>query len=146
MNTKLTTQLARHVADTQVLWNKFHNLHWNVRGTQFRTVHALTEELYDALGEQFDALAERLLMLGAQPPVSLKACLELTGVTETDQTRFTSAEVLALVRADLESLVTGYKATRALAADLGDSTTDALLAGFIADFEKQIWVLASSQD
>jgi len=145
MNQPIIEQLGQHVADTQVLWNLFHQLHWKVRGAQFRSVHAVTEELYDALGDQFDALAERLLMLGGTPPANLAVCLALTQVKEGDQTRFTAGEVLALLRANLQKLVEAYRVTRQLAADSGDSTTDALLSGFIADLEKHLWLVSNEE-
>ena len=65
MNAKIIDRLKKHTADNLVLWVKLHNLHWNLHGSQFKAVHELTESYYNELGEDYDALAERLVQLKA---------------------------------------------------------------------------------
>ena len=40
------------------------NLHWNIEGANFYSVHKLTEEIYDEQFEAIDEIAERLRALG----------------------------------------------------------------------------------
>ena len=52
--------VQKYLANLAVLNVKWHNIHWNVVGKQFLRVHTYTEELYDQLFEDFDAVAELL--------------------------------------------------------------------------------------
>lgn len=144
MKQKIIDGLAKGVADTQVLWNKIHNLHWNVQGPQFRQIHEFTEAIYDEMAEQFDALAERILMLGAKPPVTLSDCLKLSTVKEEKTTSFSTPQVLDTLAEDLEALRASYKAIRSLAADSDDPGTDSLLTGFIEGLDKTLWMIRAS--
>ncbi|HSV55727.1 MAG TPA: DNA starvation/stationary phase protection protein [Magnetospirillaceae bacterium] len=146
MNATIIERLKRHTADSLVLWVKFHNLHWNLRGSQFKGVHELTEAYYDGLAEEYDAFAERLVQLKAKPPVTLKASLELSAFPELGRDSFQVPEVLSIVRADFEKLLSGFRQTCSLASGAGDVTTEAMLVDSIAKLEKQIWMLDASLD
>lgn len=67
------------------------------------------------MGKHFGAIAERILTLGAKPPLSLADCLKLSSVRESSATVFTSREVLDTLIADLGALRADYKVTRAVA-------------------------------
>lgn len=146
MNAQIIDRLRQHTADNLVLWVKLHNLHWNLRGSQFKAVHELTESYYDELAEDYDALAERLVQLKAKPPVSLKSSLALSGFPELERDAFAVAEAIGIVRADFEKLLKEYRATRSLAAEAGDSSTEALLVDIVARLEKELWMLEASQE
>lgn len=141
---KTVSYLKKHTADNLILWVKFHNLHWNVRGPQFKPVHEMTEAYYDAIAEDYDALAERLVQLGEKPPVTAAECAALSSVKETAQNGFTVAEVLGIVKEEFTALTAEYKTARAEAADTGDSTTEALYVDMVARLEKQLWMIDAS--
>jgi len=138
---KTVPYLKKHTADNLILWVKFHNLHWNVRGPQFKPIHEMTEAYYDAFAEDYDALAERLVQLGEIPPVTTSECIALSSVKETAENGFSVAEVLAVVKTDFTALVTEYRTARDEAADSGDSTTEALYVDMVARLEKQLWMI-----
>ena len=61
---KIKTYLAN-----LAVWNvKLHNIHWNVVGPYFVSVHEYTEKLYDEVFEAYDAVAEPkiLVMCGTE--------------------------------------------------------------------------------
>ena len=69
---KIKTYLAN-----LAVWNvKLHNIHWNVVGPYFVSVHEYTEKLYDEVFEAYDAVAELLKMRGKTPLSTMKAYLE----------------------------------------------------------------------
>jgi len=140
----LIKRLEKHTADNLVLWVKFHNLHWHVRGRQFKAVHEMTEGYYDELAEDHDAFAERLVQLGVKAPASVKQYLNMSSVPELDAKDFTVEEVLNSVKKDFEYLLAEYKESRILAAESGDTSSEALLVDCIARLEKQIWMLSAS--
>jgi len=141
---KTVENLKKHTADNLILWVKFHNLHWNVRGRQFKPIHEMTEAYYDAFAEDYDALAERLVQLGEKPPVTTAECASLSTFKEPTKNGFTVEEVLDAVKADFTALVSEYRAARTAAADAGDSTTEAMYVDMVARLEKQLWMIDAS--
>lgn len=56
--------LNARLADCIDLQSMCKQAHWNVRGPQFIALHKLFDEVYDAVGEYTDLLAERVVQLG----------------------------------------------------------------------------------
>lgn len=56
--------LNARLADCIDLQTMCKQAHWNVRGPQFIALHKLFDEIYDAVGEYADLLAERVVQLG----------------------------------------------------------------------------------
>lgn len=52
------------LADTVVIAHGFRQAHWNVRGSNFDSVHVLFGDAYKQLDEHIDELAERIAALG----------------------------------------------------------------------------------
>jgi len=143
----MSTMIERmgvHVADLQVFYVKLHNYHWHVKGPQFRSVHEFTEALYDEVTGHFDDVAERMLMLGAKPPVTMKDYLSHTGLSEESAQEFSVSQVFEAIKKDLGYLLHEFKETRLQAANQEDAGTDSLLTDIISSFEKQIWMLTAS--
>ena len=55
------------LANYQIYYQNLRNFHWNVSGPNFFELHAKFEELYTAANGGVDAVAERILTLGARP-------------------------------------------------------------------------------
>jgi starvation-inducible DNA-binding protein len=56
--------LNARLADCIDLQTMCKQAHWNVRGPQFIALHKLFDDVYDAVGEYADLLAERVVQLG----------------------------------------------------------------------------------
>lgn len=138
--TGLDTELARLLADYQVLYQKLRGYHWTVTGPNFFGLHAKFEALYLDAAEKVDALAERLAARGTRPPVTLKEVLATTRLREDSR----PPAALEMVQRLVEDLVTLNGALRSgarLAADAGDTATTNLLDGFADGQEKELWML-----
>lgn len=61
---KLTTLLNARLADIIDLTAQAKQAHWNVKGPNFIALHKLFDEVYGALAELTDTIAERIVMLG----------------------------------------------------------------------------------
>lgn len=59
--------LNQDLADAYLLVFKTKKYHWDVVGPQFRDLHKLWQEHYEALTENIDSIAERIRMLGGFP-------------------------------------------------------------------------------
>lgn len=140
---KLVKSLNKQVANLSVFFTKLHHYHWYVEGVSFFAFHAKLEELYDAVNELYDEVAERVLMIGGNPVSNLKEYLELSVIEEASG-KEDAKVMLTHVLNDYKVLRDEFYETLKLAQDAGDEVTADLLIGAIADFEKNIWMLGAT--
>ncbi len=131
------------VADLLYLNVKFHNLHWNVVGMEFVSIHEFTESAYTDLFEKYDEMAERLKMLGEFPKASIKEYADLTNIKELDDKNYTPGEVLNIVEESFDYLKFEFTMLRELAEADDDFLTVALAEDYLSGFEKNIWFIKS---
>lgn len=141
MKIQLMQQL---LADLAVLNVKLHNIHWNVIGPRFTAIHEYTEKLYDGVSDDYDALAERLKMLGEFPSASLKDYLANAAIKERQSTEIKDMDALQLIKEDLTYLRDEYKRVRDAANEEDDFVTVALVEEEIAELEKELWFIRST--
>ncbi|AQW86575.1 DNA-binding ferritin-like protein [Campylobacter pinnipediorum subsp. caledonicus] len=139
---KVIAQLNQIQADTHALYIKLHDLHWNVKGIQFYSIHEYTEQAYEDMHDMFDDIAERAIMLGGKAIVKGDELLKMSHITHTPKDSYAPTEVLELVLADYKHLLGEFKKLDELAE--GDTTTQAYAQEKIAKYEKSIWMLESS--
>jgi starvation-inducible DNA-binding protein len=137
---KLYQALNKQVANLSVLFTKLHHFHWYVTGPNFYPLHAKFEEFYDEVNELYDAVAERLLMIGGSPVSNLKGYLAITSLKEATGTEKAS-EMIGHVLSDFKLLVVEFKEALVLSQQQNDEATADLLIGAISSFEKHIWML-----
>lgn len=144
-NTQIDQDLARLLADYQVLYAKLRAYHWTVKGPLFFGLHAKFEELYDDAAEKVDALAERLVARGGRPPLTLKDQLALARLAE-DGGHPSASDMVRNVAADLEKLNGSLRALEQAASAAHDSATQTMAQGFADGQEKTIWMLRAFLD
>jgi len=80
-NSPIVHELRRQVANAFVLYANYKHYHWQTFGPLFRDMHKLFDELAgDVLGS-IDELAERVRMIGQNPPARLVELSDLATVT-----------------------------------------------------------------
>ena len=136
---KVISQLNKIQADAHALYVKFHDIHWNVKGIQFFSIHEYTEKAYDDMHEIFDAVAERAIMLGGKAVVKAEELTKLTCIKHEPKDGYDAIEALKIVREDYKHLLGEFKKLDELAE--GDTTTQAYAQEQIANYEKAIWML-----
>lgn len=142
MKTELTLAVNQQIANWSVLYIKLHNYHWYVTGSEFFTLHAKFEELYNEAALHIDELAERLLALGDKPVATMSGCLELSSIKEAEGGE-TAPEMVATVVDDFSVLIAELKKGMELAAETNDETTGDLLLSIHSSLEKHVWMLNS---
>ena len=142
---QLIDKLNTNVANLQVLYVKLHNYHWNVRGAQFFSIHQVTESYYDYMAEQYDAIAERILQLGAKPLTTLKEYLDNATLQEEQGKDFEPPYILDRLIEDFKQLKKDFKEISDLANEINDQTTVAMADENVAWLEKAIWILNASK-
>lgn len=136
---KSEKHLQVYLSDLALLNIKLHNLHWNVEGKLFFVIHEKTEELYDALFEQFDQVAELMKMNKVFPLARMKDYLEHSTIKELDSKRYSTDEVVQIVVEDLSTLLKKANDIHTFAQEVGDLTTVILFEDIVSELEKTLW-------
>lgn len=134
---------CKYLANLNVLNVKLHNIHWNVVGPQFVSVHNFTEEAYNALFEYYDDIAEILKMRNHYPHASLKEYLESTSIKELESKDIGVEEALKIISDDYDEMLELAFSIRREADEQGDVTLVSTLEDHIAAYQKNLWFIKS---
>lgn len=140
--TTMTEKLAGLLANTYAVYLKTQNYHWHVKGLHFKALHDLFEEQYTALAMAVDEIAERIRTLGAYAPASFTEFNQLKTIADGDA-KASAEKMVDELHHDHLILVQQLNEAFAMASELGDEGTVALLSERIAAHEKMGWMLAA---
>jgi len=140
---KVIKQLKQIQADAHALYIKVHNFHWNVKGMDFHQVHKYTEGLYEEMGVIYDDMAERAIILGDKPYLTVDDLTKATKIETEKGDSFKSKEIVEKVTCDLEYLLKSFKKLSELAAEDDDKGTEAYADEKVEKLEKDLWMLNS---
>jgi len=130
-------------ADATVFYQKVRAFHWTVTGERFFQLHAHFEQTYTRWAEHIDAIAERVVMNGGTPLLSLAAIISRAKVKDTKGGVDDRAMVEA-VAADLTGLIDVVsQGAKAAEAD-GCRATVNLLDSIREQEEKALWMLKAT--
>jgi len=131
--------LSKLLADTYAVYLKTHGYHWNVRGPNFASLHALFMTQYTEMWNAIDLIAERIRALGSYAPQGYGAFGKLSAIKDGEPSSNAEA-MLKELAADHAALVATAKATR----DGADEVTASLIDDRIEAHEKHAWMLRAS--
>ncbi|MFO0939971.1 MAG: DNA starvation/stationary phase protection protein [Pirellulales bacterium] len=117
-------------------------VHWNVRGSGFLSFHRFLDELYQAIGEQIDTLAERIVTLGRHADGTIGTISETTKLKSLKPGRMSVAKGVDIV---VDRLVVSTKLLRESIDQIQelDEVSKDILSPMIADLEKFRWLTES---
>lgn len=140
LNDKLNVLLANYAVEA----HKIHNFHWYVSGPSFYNVHTDLDEVYGAMYDQLDEVAELILMNDGSPLGSMDSFLKNTTLSEAAEGFKNPQEIYQAILAD-------YEAIRAFAAEIkkdADAEENFLVSAamdeHIALLSKTIWMIKQS--
>ena len=140
---KNVQQVNQYLADLSV-WNvKLHNLHFNVTGPQFKSIHEYLESIYDEAFEYFDAVAEHVKMQGQFPLVNSAEYAKLTKIEELGQEDIPQAKVIDILLKDFKYMNDQAVAIRVAADEEGDFLLVSMMEDHVVYYVKQIWFIES---
>lgn len=139
----VAASLSKLLADTYAVYLKTHGYHWNVRGPNFASLHALFMEQYTEMWTAIDSVAERIRALGALAPQGYAAFGNLTAVKDGDPEKSAEAMVEELMK-DQETIVATARAALPIAQEAGDEVTASLLSDRLTAHEKHAWMLRAT--
>ena len=111
----------------------------------FHPVHAYTEGLYNEMSVLFDDMAERAIILGDKPYLTIEELSKATKIETEKGDSFKSREIVEKITADFEYLLKSFKKLSADASEENDKGTEAFADEKVAKLEKDLWMLNSMQ-
>lgn len=139
---QIAADLAVFLADTYILYVKTQNFHWNVKDPRFHSLHEFFEEQYKSLADAIDEIAERIRMLDAKTPASLKEFLVLTRLEEA-KGNLSADEMIKQLIHDHQSIIQWLRPQIEQTGKHGDEGTSDLLIQRLRAHEKATWMLKS---
>ncbi|MDB5126759.1 DNA starvation/stationary phase protection protein [Mucilaginibacter sp.] len=135
-------QLAKLLADEFVLYTKTRNAHWNIEGPDFHAMHIFFESQYEQLDEVMDSVAERIRKLGHYAPGTLTQLLQLTHLTEKNDSKNDSPGFLKELLEDHESIIEFIRGNINTIADkYNDAGTSDFITGLMETHEGMAWMI-----
>ncbi|HEV7807203.1 MAG TPA: DNA starvation/stationary phase protection protein [Solirubrobacteraceae bacterium] len=120
-------------------------LHWNVEGPNFRSLHLQLDDLVDAWRALGDRVAERAVMLGVAPD---GRCATIAEHTPFDAERASGplqdGLVVDYLTGVLAEAVTLARKSMQQSGDLDDVTND-LLIDVVNTLEEQLWMVSAQR-
>jgi starvation-inducible DNA-binding protein len=135
--------LSRLLADSYALYLKTHGYHWNVRGPNFSSLHALFMAQYTEEWTALDEIAERIRALGELAPQGYSTFANLTGIKDGDPEQGWEGMVRELQK-DNEAVCATCREIFPAAEKAGDQATMDLITQRMQAHEKHAWMLRST--
>jgi starvation-inducible DNA-binding protein len=136
--------LNRNLADFYLLLIKTKKYHWDVIGPQFRTLHELWEEQYEALTINIDQTAERIRALGGYPVGTAEGFLQLSTISEHPNDLPSATDMVGRLVQDHEQIIRNLRENIDQCSDnYHDEGTADFLTGLMEQHEEMAWMLRS---
>ncbi|MDA0673069.1 MAG: DNA starvation/stationary phase protection protein [Cyanobacteria bacterium] len=136
--------LNRDLADAYLLLIKTRKYHWDVVGPQFRTLHELWQEQYEAIAVSVDDIAERVRALGGYPIGTAEGFLRYASLKEHPNDLPNATEMVGRLMLDHEQIVRNLRQhIDQCADDYKDEGTADFLTGLMEQHEEMAWILRS---
>jgi len=140
----LLNNLNTFLSNLNVFYRKLQNYHWNVKGSDFFTVHAKLEEYYNGINAEIDEIAEHILSLDGEPLGSLRDYLDTAKIAEAKNEKIDSRTIINNMIKDFSMLLQDVKNIKNIADETSEFKTSALMDEFIEDYTKKLWMLKQS--
>ncbi len=139
-----TNQAAAQLQDCLVilidLSLSLKQLHWNVVGKHFRSVHLQLDEIIDSARNASDEVAERISTLGVAPDGRASTVAQRSDLSDVPANFVKDQSVLELtsdlLKQTIEQLRRGIEKVGEL-----DAMSEDLLVGICRELEKHLWMV-----
>ncbi len=136
--------LNKDLADSYLLLVKAKKYHWDIVGSQFRTLHKMWEEHYVTLTENIDAIAERVRALGGYPVGTMEGFLNIATLKENAEYIPSATEMVASLVNDHEQIIRNFREhIDTVREEFHDEGTADFLTGLMEEHEEISWMLQS---
>ena len=145
-NVPLAEKLAVLLSNIRVFVALTQGYHWNVKGADFKELHAFFSDIYDDVDDSIDPLAENILKLGYDAPYLLEDFIDMSVIGNVQ--RITNGDGMAMVQSLYESNKIVIGLITVAFDEASSATTSQSIANFLADrldmHQKWNWQLAAT--
>ena len=114
-------------------------VHWNVVGPRFRSIHLQLDEVVDTARLASDTVAERASAIGVTPDGRAGTVAKTSGIDTVTDGWVKDGEVVGIMVAALDASITRMR-ERITVTDEPDPVSQDILIGISADLEKYHWM------
>lgn len=143
MKKELSSELNNYLSNLGVMYIKLHNLHWNVCGLNFMSVHEYLETLYNAIALDFDEVAELLKIQEEMPLGSMSEYIKKATIEEITSKEYLIQDVNSIVLEDLKILKRQAESIRNISLIDDDFEIINMLENHLEKYNKNLWFLSS---
>jgi starvation-inducible DNA-binding protein len=136
---KMADALNVYLANLHLTQIKLHNFHWNIVGVDFIDFHEKLDELYEAVGEEIDTVAERIKMLGFYPLASMQEFLQYATLNEAPSRPYNSSTIAYAIVQDFAATARYLRELDEIAKETTDEYTVDIIANALGFLEKHVW-------
>ena len=130
--------LRRQVANAIVLYFNYKHYHWQTYGPLFRDLHKLFDRFAEDVLQSLDPLAERVRMIGQDPPAHPMEAVDLASVSVAAP-HSTMREMVEEAERNLLIVVKEMRQAAAVAGEHEDPGTVDLFSRLVQVHEKHEW-------
>ncbi len=114
-------------------------VHWNVIGPRFRSVHLQLDEVVDTARQHSDTVAERASTLGVSPDGRAATVAQSSGIGKTPEGWIKDLDAIGVLVDALGAVITRFR-ERIDATGEADPVSQDIFIGVTADLEKHHWM------
>ncbi|BCK68150.1 DNA starvation/stationary phase protection protein [Streptomyces libani subsp. rufus] len=114
-------------------------VHWNVIGPRFRSVHLQLDEVVASGRQHADTVAERAAAIGVSPDGRAVTVAKTSGIAEVKDGWIKDGDVVRAMVEALSAVIVRMR-ERILATAEADPVSQDILIGLTADLEKHHWM------
>lgn len=138
---KVVGLLNQQLADTLVLYSHAKQAHWNVKGSQFFSLHQLFDVLAEVLEKYIDMIAERVTALGGTAMGTVSLAASATNLPEYPLDVIDGMQHVEVLAEHFANYAASTRAAIDDTAQWGDMATNDLFNEISRDVDKGLWFL-----
>jgi starvation-inducible DNA-binding protein len=138
--------LNEYLANYHVQNQKLRGCHWNIKGSNFFTLHVKFEELYTDAQTTIDEIAERVLTLGKPPHSRFADYINESTIKEINTIGMPDMTMIDAILEDMAQLIQMERELLEATESASDEGTNDMINRFMQYKEKNTWMLRSFAD
>ncbi len=144
MSSKTAKVLTEVLANSYMLLIKKQNYHWNVKGSNFFSLHEMFGNQYEEQFTAIDGIAERIRALGEHATGSVSEYSEISKIKDDRNVGSSSTQMLQNLILDEKAIIGVISNAAKVTQGEGDELSTGMLVERLQVHEKNLWMLESS--
>ena len=136
---QLINLLNQRLADAIDLQTQAKQAHWNVKGPQFIALHKLFDDVYEAVGDYADLIAERVVQLGGTAEGTARVAAQRSTLNDYPLTLTRGNEHVAALSDVLSQFGRGARLAIEEMNDLQDAGSADIFTEISRGIDKWLW-------